>query len=83
MQIQQKFTYILEVNRPELRLIGLALAGKLRPNSSDSRDALVLNQKLLEMQAHELSNELGRIDGALERCVVTTEPNRTGSPAEP
>lgn len=64
MQVQQKFTYILEVTRPEL--IGLALAGKLR--GSDAQAALDLNRKLLQAQAHELSEELGRVDGALERA---------------
>ena len=81
MKVHPKIHYILEITRPELRLIGLALAGKLRPNSNDAREALELNQKLLEAQAHELSEELTRIDGAL--ACVRDEPGRPGSPEGP
>lgn len=73
MQVQQKFQYNLEVTRPELRLIGLALAGKIKPNTSDAREAFELNKRLLEAQAHGLSEELGRIDGALERLPKSLE----------
>ena len=65
MQIQQKFTYNMEVSRQELRLIGLALAGRLKDNSTDAKAAAELNKKLLELQAHELTEELSRIDGVL------------------
>jgi hypothetical protein len=81
MQVHPKIHYTLEVTRPELRLIGLALAGKLRPNSNDAREALDLNLKLLEAQAHELSEELNRIDGAL--VCVKDEQQKPGSPVEP
>jgi hypothetical protein len=81
VQVHPKINYTLEVTRPELRLIGLALAGKLRPNSNDAREALDLNLKLLEAQAHELSEELTRIDGAL--AYVRDEPRRPESPAGP
>jgi len=83
MQVHSKYSYTLEVTRPEIRLIGLALAGKIRPNSGDAREALELNQKLLEALAHGLSEELTRIDGALERSCVRDEPPGSESPVEP
>ena len=70
-QVQARAEYTLQVSKEELRLICLALAGKLGSGSGlrsavDHENARALNVRLLKMAHHSLSAQLDSLENALE-----------------
>ena len=68
-QVQARAEYTLQVSKEELRLICLALAGKLGSglrSAVDHENARALNVRLLKMAHHSLSAQLDSLENALE-----------------
>ncbi len=72
MHFTHKFDYTMIVTRQELRLIGLALGGRIK-DLKDITAAKALNVKILELLSHGLAQELTKIEDALEWATTTGE----------
>lgn len=82
MQVAQSHEYTLKVTQKELRLIGLALGGRLK-DFDDVTASKALNVRLLELLTISLGQELNRVEDALEWATRESEPApRSDSPLE-
>ena len=72
MEIHPELTYKVFLTTKEMRIIGLALAGKLAISSkgknSDRKDALELNAKLLKLQIDPVQQVLKNLLAASEEA---------------
>lgn len=67
MQVGLELAYAVRLSRAEVRLIGLALARKLS-KQEDIRAALQLNERLCDLQVHELTTAIEVAKGAHEKA---------------
>ena len=68
-------SYRIDVSERELRLIGLALSGRLAGKhvlDVDRLEAAELNRRLLEVRRVALVDELDRVNGAIEKVDTTS-----------
>jgi hypothetical protein len=77
-QVQAKIEYVLHVSKEEMRLLCLALAGKLGSGSGpkaarDAESARLLNVRLLEMAHRTLAAQVDSLENALELAPRTPE----------
>lgn len=66
MQLHPAFEFTLTLTRAELRIVGLALAGRLK-DGKDQEAARGLNESLLEHRRRLLLDELDVVEGAQEK----------------
>jgi hypothetical protein len=70
VEVKPVLTYLVNLNHQEFRLVGLALAGKLKPDSKEARDAQELNQKMLAVR-HAYLTDLQTSQGILDHALNT------------
>lgn len=66
----------------EFRLIGLALAGQIKPGSAEHRQALELNARLQRQRAGQLAELYQTYSGAAERAQQLLADYRRQLPQE-
>lgn len=69
MDLVVKFDVVLELTQAELKLVGRALAGKIKQGTPEHKEALVLNTKLMQAQEREIKERLDVVESAKNNAI--------------
>lgn len=74
MELLPDIRFVTKMNNQELRLVGLALALKIKPGSKEAQQAQELNLLILKNRAAILNDLAHVANGALERALKDADP---------